>query len=1406
METDKLYPLSAGQKAMYVTFLADPKTKSFNLPYQYVLPIEIDLDRLEGAIRATVIAHPALKARIKTVKGVPMQYHVDADVHIGRLKMTDNKYKKFIESFVQPYDIFSEQLFRFNIISTESKNYLVYDINHIVCDGFSLVRLMKDLSDSYSGKSLLEEGMSTFEAAVIEADTFEGEEYKIDETYYDYKLNGKSMTEFPPDFANPTEEVEEKRVSILLQKLEIGNIKLRGGISPNQLFCAATNLCLSRICREQTLTIATLHNGRTDKRVENTIGLFVKTLPLSIDIKNDLTVSEYLSYMKSEIKELFKHQTVPFIHIYEKYKIGLQIFYAYQGVVSEQYYIDGKPLVYIPLCPNQTSGIDVMVYDKEEYYELKIRYNSKKYSQRSAIALGETIKTCAKKLLENPDEKIKNIDIVEDVTSIIELSKGAIVEFDVKKTFIDKFKEQVAIRPNCVAVEDQFGSISYDEIDQRSDILAQHLFELGLKPNVFVGVMMPRIYDFITAVIAIWKAGGAYVPLDNEYPNGRLLYMIEDSKADILITTKELLEEKREAGAFTAKHIIFIDSFDFSKKKEQRVNNAYFENLAYMIYTSCSTGNPKGVMIQHKALSSFIKAMIELYTLTCSDKICCHSSFSFDASVEDLYPILTVGGEMHIIAHDLRFDMRGFNDYINKKGITGGGYTTQFGVEFLTQFDPKVRYFTVGGEKMDRAPMCNTVVYNTYGPTEFTVDATIFKVENGKTYKNIPIGRPLPNSRAYIMDLNQKLLPRAFAGELCMAGLQSAKGYWEREELTNEKFIQDTFFDGEMIYRTGDLVRWNDDDDIEYLGRIDNQVKLRGFRIELGEIESYISNFDGVQTSCVEVREVGVVQHLCAYYTLEPDVDKIDIEILKDVLSKSLTEYMVPSIYLQMESMPLTPAGKINRKALPTPQLELMTEYIEPQNQTQRDICEVFEAVLHIPKVSIIDNFFEIGGTSLIAIHALIQIENKGYTITYGDLFRLKTSQAIAEFIDSSVGNDIVQETYPVDDYDYSSIDLLLKKQRRDYWTGFNITPLENILLTGATGYLGSHILYELINNSDSKIYCLLRAKKNITVEQRLKSMLMYYFGCAFDELFGKRIFIIEGDITDKDLAEKVTVKIDTVINCAALVKHYEAGTEMEKINYEAVGNLADYCVSIGAKFIHISTYSTGGVSINDSIDKNRAFKEDDLFMGQVHILKYTWTKFLAERLILQKIIDCGLRAKIMRVGNLMGRAEDGEFQANFNSNAFVNSIKAYKVLGMFPLSRMVGVEEESPIDKVAAAIIKLSQTPDDIIVLHPYNVYSNDMGAIIKGLNDYGFPVEVVPDKVFDNRFSQLMKDSKRSAMLSGILHSSANESVRYVKVGNDVTTTILYRMGFYWSQPDKNYIRQLISMLDSMAFFDEK
>ena len=536
-----------------------------------------------------------------------------------------------------------------------------------------------------------------------------------------------------------------------------------------------------------------------------------------------------------------------------------------------------------------------------------------------------------------------------------------------------------------------------------------------------------------------------------------------------------------------------------------------------------------------------------------------------------------------------------------------------------------------------------------------------------------------------------------------------------------------------------------------------------------------------------------------AYFTADR---KIDIPELKVELGRTLTKYMVPTAYLQMDKMPLTPNGKTDVKSLPEPELVQSGTYEAPTNTTEQAIADIFAKILKLEKVGATDNFYELGGTSLATTRIIIETDKLGYNVAYGDVFAHPTPRKLANFILGAGEGENKDDD--VADYDYSAIDAVLKENTIDAFRRGERQKLGRVLLTGATGYLGIHILHRLIASDAEQIWCLVRGKDEEKAASRLKTLLFYYFENSFEALFGDRLRIVVGDVTDV-LAP--SVKVDTLINCAAVVKHFSEGTEIEDVNIGGTRHCVDFCLQTGARMIQISTASTRGMSVNGVPAADEIFNEQKLYMGQFLGNKYIRSKFLAERIVLEAVATRGLNAKIMRVGNLSARSTDGEFQANFYTNSFMGRLKVYNMLGCCPYEAHDSQVEFSPIDEVAEAIVRLTATPRKCVVFHPYNNHAVLLGDVLGELRVIGEGVRFVEAGEFVQALDKAKEDPKKAEQLSSLLayqNMTKGQTSADVIRQNTYTMQVLYRLGYSWSQTSWDYLDRFFTAISGLGFFD--
>ena len=786
-----------------------------------------------------------------------------------------------------------------------------------------------------------------------------------------------------------------------------------------------------------------------------------------------------------------------------------------------------------------------------------------------------------------------------------------------------------------------------------------------------------------------------------------------------------------------------------------------------------------------------------------AERILSVTTISFDAALQDIGTSFFNGKTLILATEEQANNPIELTKLINQYQIDMVSGTPSRWQTWLTSDDfaeaiKHIRIARAGGEKFSNQlldqlkAVTEARIFNCYGPTEITVASNNKELTHTQV---VTVGKPQLNVKEFIVDQDGNELPIGVVGELYIGGRGVARGYNNLDDMTRERFID---YQGERIYKSGDYAKWMPDGDVVILGRTDNQIKLRGLRIELGEIENIMLKVEGIEKVVILIRKLNGKEHLCAYYTADHEIAP---GALKAEISRHLTQYMVPTAYLQLDKMPMTPNGKTDVKALPEPVLAIQSTYEEPANATEKTFCDIFANILQMDKVGATDNFFELGGTSLIVTRIIIEADKADLRMTYGDVFNHPTPRLLAQLVNGSKEND---KESAVTDFDYSPINRLLKNNTLVAFRKGERHELGNILLTGATGYLGIHILKELIDSDAKNIYCLIRDKDQESATRRLKILLFYYFSDEFASLFGTRLHVVLGNVI-QTIDENLP--IDTVFNCAAVVKHFSEGTLIEDVNIGGARRCVDFCLKKNARLVHISTASTRGLSVNGIPNEHEVFTEQSLYMGQFLGNKYIYSKFMAERLILDAIASQGLSAKIMRVGNLAARSSDGEFQINFSTNSFMGRIKVYNMLGCCPHETRTSRVEFSPIDEVSRAIILLASTPDECCLFHPYNIHTQFLGDVLKALDSVTQGVKFVEMEQFNEVMEQAKNDPVKAKLLSSLLayqNMAHGQKTRDVNRDNDYTTQVLYRLGFNWSPTSWNYMEQMLKAIGGLGFFD--
>ena len=998
------YPVTENVRGIILEWEMNRGTTQYNIPALYRFT-ETDPQRLVEALKATVDAHPYLKMHFEVHDGEYVQHRNDSAPAVVKLVTLDETPElSFFQQRVRPFDLMLDALYRIEVYQTPTAVYLFMDRHHTVFDGLSTGVFIRDMLKAYDGATLEPETISAFDFALYERELTDSEEYARAEEYFDDIMAEATAVVYRT--SEKPDGVDNGMVKVSVPRADIDRFCTFHGVTANSYMQAVFMEALQRLTHEETPMYLTVSNGRDgNAALQNCIGMFVKTLPVVYPKSQRVEVktTDFVNRMQEQLQQTYERDFYPYTRLVERHGLRPGIMFVYQGGLDdERGQVDG--VEQLPLTLDTTKfPLSVTAMPGDDCFELVLEYDGNMYCRADIETLGRCVMNLAAQMSTKPYINDAGLLGEAELRDVMAISTGRHLDVDITMTFAKAFERRAALCPDAVAVADKNSVLTYREMSHFSDVLAHRLVEEGVQPNDFVCVMLDRFKEFPMTVLAIHKAGAAYSPLDFEYPNDRLNYMIENSAARVLVTTHEVLAAKQAEGGFDSSRaaILYVDDVDFTADCEP-INKTTPDNLAYMIYTSGSTGKPKGAMLHQAGLWNFINIVIDMEQLTAADRIEGHRSFSFDAHIEDMYPILTLGGSFHVMPTEIRKDPQLIYEFLTAHQITGGGYSTAVAALMLNTYPQMpVRFITAGGEKLDGVYSDHIEIINVYGPTECTDDTSYYKIAPGEKVVNIPIGKSVPNCYNFVVDKYGQLVPQGVPGELCFAGIQVGRGYWQLPERTAKVFVDCPFIDRDdwgrkvRMYHTGDLVRYNANGDLEFMGRIDTQVKLRGYRIELGEIENRALLFPGIISAAAAIKTIMQSQHLCLYYSVQKSDDpitqlKIDEKALRAFLGEKLTEYMVPTIYICMEQMPLTPNGKINRKALPEPDLSLHLENEAPANDTEAEMLRIARELLPGIEFGVTDNLFDIGMTSLLAMRYTVQLKAIGLNVTVASVMRYR--------------------------------------------------------------------------------------------------------------------------------------------------------------------------------------------------------------------------------------------------------------------------------------------------------------------------------------------------------------------------------------------------------------------------------
>jgi amino acid adenylation domain-containing protein len=1007
-------PLSFAQQRLWFLDQLEHNTGIYNIPSALRVSGPLDVEALRRTLDAIVARHEVLRTTFAAVDGVPAQ--IIGGERPVELRVTDvsrvptpEVEKLLREESSRPFDLSSDSPLRAALLKLGAEEHiLLLVMHHIASDGWSMGVLYRELSVLYEAfcrgevPSLPELPIQYVDYAVWQRQWLQGEVFEKQLSYWKEQLSALPVLELPTDRPRPAMQTfRGARKSAAFPKAlgaELKALSRREGVTLFMTLLAAFQTLLHRYTGQHDIVVGSPIAGRTRAEIEALIGVFINTLLLRGDLSGDSKFTELLARVRKTALEAYEHQDLPFEKLVEELNPErdpsrnplFQVMFVLQNTPINLPTLAGPGMSPVELG-TETAKFDLTLSVKEAAGSLTatLEYNTDLFEHATISRMLGHFQTLLQGIVANPEQRISELPILTEAQRHRVLAEWNNTKRDYpkEKCVHELFERRAERTPDAVAVIFEKRQLTYKELNRRANQLAHYLRKLGVQPETRVGVYMERSLEMIVGLLSILKAGGAYVPLDLGYPGERMGFMLADSRTRFLLTQKWLSDKLPEwRGESVA---LDPDWEPFAREPDDNpASGATAENLAYVIYTSGSTGTPKGVAIPHRAITRLV-VNGGYADVRPDDRVAQASNCSFDAATFEIWGALLNGARLVGIRGDVLLSPKEFAGQIERERISILFLTTALFNE-MSRLIPaafkSMRHLLFGGEAVD--PGCVAAILqhgpperllHVYGPTETTTFASWYLVKSvGAGAATIPIGRPIANTEIYLLDHHLKPVPVGVPGELYIGGDGLARGYLNNPELTAEKFISHPFSDDReaRLYKTGDLGRYRPDGDIEFLGRLDNQVKIRGFRIEPGEIENVLAQNPAVEQAVVLPREDSVATRLVTYVVPSREPAPTAQE-LRDFLKKKLPDYMIPSAFVFLESFPLTPNGKVDRRALSDSgkTAREAREYTAPSGLIEEELARIWEELLSVRPIGVNDNFFDLGGHSLLAVQMVHRIE-----------------------------------------------------------------------------------------------------------------------------------------------------------------------------------------------------------------------------------------------------------------------------------------------------------------------------------------------------------------------------------------------------------------------------------------------
>ncbi|MEM9719955.1 MAG: amino acid adenylation domain-containing protein, partial [Bacteroidota bacterium] len=1036
------YTLSPAQNRLYFLYEFDSKSLAYNSPQIVKLIGKLNRQKLHLTLSKLIQRHESLRTYFVLINDEPRQKIVeDFDFNIEYFNCSHEKIEGVINSFIRPFDLNMAPLIRCGVIEIEeNENILIIDLHHIISDGISGEIMLRDFMDLYNDEEIPELSLQFKDYAEWLQREDSQKMISLQKEFWLEEFSSfPEPIELPRDYLRPNKKSHEGEIlNIELTQehsKQIKHLADENDVTVYMLLLAVFNIFLSKLCNAKDITIGIPVAGRQHDDLEDIIGMFANTLPIRNSVNRDICFEEFLQSIKTKLLSCLDNQDFPFEELVDELSLErdtsrnplFDIMFVYQNFEETHFEI---PHLKLEPYPNELKiakfDFSLVAYDQAGRISIYFEYGTKLFKRSSIERYAGYFHKIVDAILDNPSIPLKDIQILSSLEQdqLLYGFNKTIAPYPKDQTIVSLFETQVAKTPDNIAVRYEGQEMTYTHLDDLSSRLAFYLLdEWEIERGDLVGIMLEREEWLIPSIFGILKAGAAYVPIDPKYPAARKAEIISSAGLKCIITRGAFLEETCIKNSL----VINLDEYAEVLKNHpigEFTTQTGGGDLAYVMYTSGSTGKPKGVMIEHHAVLNRILWMQKAYPLKESDVLLQKTPIVFDVSVWELFWWSFVGASLSLLEPDGEKDPQSIIQAVSRDKVSTihfvpsmlSAFFTQLGEEFDFGLLKSLRQVFSSGEalKVEHVKRfgetlnhhCGSQLINLYGPTEATVDVSHYLCDFGEQKASVPIGSPIDNIRLYILDESQELSPIGVKGELMIGGVGLARGYLGNKTLTQEKFIEHPLLKGERIYKTGDQAKWLPDGNIAFLGRKDNQVKLRGYRIELGEIEQQLLQHEEIAEGIIVLKQFGEEKSLVAYYVSQKELSS---QKLRNYLAERLPGYMVPTFFVYLDEMPLTPNGKVNRKALPEVEFNREMGDGVPKSDMQKRLAEVWAEVLAVEaeKIGIHQSFFELGGHSILAIRLVGQIrEHLGVEVGLPVLFNHPTIASLSEVITQERGTE----------------------------------------------------------------------------------------------------------------------------------------------------------------------------------------------------------------------------------------------------------------------------------------------------------------------------------------------------------------------------------------------------------------